>query len=375
MKKIVLAAIMMMGMSVGHAQDCKIHITSDKDSRVQKCLLVTADDTASDAKADTIQLVDGKAERSLAISKMQMGVFNALSENAATQPQFMLYVPGETMEVHCTADGWSLNGSEFYRQAGEIKKQQDENDRAYRAALVDHNEKVQAEGANKDSLKQAIWKVYTDYIGKKQSIVIDYAKANPDAECVAMWLPYLSDKKALFDVMSDKVKTNSRVSDYIKQLQDEAAAKQRQIESTKAARGNVAVGKMAPDFTLKDINGNDLTMSSLRGKYLILDFWGSWCGWCIKGMPKMKEYYKKYGDKLEILGVDCNDTEDKWKKAVEQHQIPWLHVYNPKNGDVPVMYAVEGYPTKIVIDPEGKIAKIIVGESEDFYNYLDSLFK
>jgi thiol-disulfide isomerase/thioredoxin len=133
----------------------------------------------------------------------------------------------------------------------------------------------------------------------------------------------------------------------------------------------------APDFTLNDINGKSLTLSSLRGKYVVLDFWGSWCIWCIKGMPKMKEYYAKYADKLEILGVDCNDTVEKWKAAVAKHEIPWLHVYwDKEKGDNPVeLYAVSGFPTKVVIDPEGRIAKVVVGESPAFYDYLDEVLK
>ena len=55
------------------------------------------------------------------------------------------------------------------------------------------------------------------------------------------------------------------------------------------ASQSIAEGQMAPDFTLKDLQGNDLSLSSLRGKYVVLDFWGSWCGWCIKGIPDMKE--------------------------------------------------------------------------------------
>lgn len=131
----------------------------------------------------------------------------------------------------------------------------------------------------------------------------------------------------------------------------------------------------APDFTLNDINGKSLTLSSLRGKYVVLDFWGSWCIWCIKGMPKMKEYYAKYAGKMEILGIDCNDSEDKWKAAVAELQLPWLHVYN--NGDSQLLekYGIEGFPTKVVIDPEGRIANVIVGEDPAFYTYLDKLFQ
>ena len=89
----------------------------------------------------------------------------------------------------------------------------------------------------------------------------------------------------------------------------------------------------------------------------------------------MKKYYDKYKSKLEIVGIDCNDTEDAWKAAVEKHELPWIHVRNEGNPDVPVMYGIEGYPTKIVLDKEGKIAKVVVGEDPAFYTYLDSLLK
>ena len=88
----------------------------------------------------------------------------------------------------------------------------------------------------------------------------------------------------------------------------------------------VTTTAQAPDFTLNDLDGRPLSLKSLRGKYVVLDFWGSWCGWCIKGIPAMKEYYEKYKGKFEILGIDCNDPEDKWKAAVEKYQLPWLHL-------------------------------------------------
>lgn len=131
----------------------------------------------------------------------------------------------------------------------------------------------------------------------------------------------------------------------------------------------------APDFTLNDLNGKPLTLSSLRGKYVVLDFWGSWCIWCIKGMPKMKEYYEKYAGKMEILGIDCNDSEEKWKAAVAEYQLPWLHVYNNGGAQLLEKYGVEGFPTKVVIDPEGRIANVVVGEDPAFYTYLDKLFQ
>ena len=132
---------------------------------------------------------------------------------------------------------------------------------------------------------------------------------------------------------------------------------------------------LAPDFTLNDLSGKPLTLSSLRGKYVILDFWGSWCVWCIKGFPQMKEYYQKYAGKFEILGIDCNDPEAKWKAAVEKYELPWLHVYCPRDSNVLDLYEIQGFPTKIIVGPDGKIVKTIIGEDPAFYTFLDELFK
>ena len=156
-------------------------------------------------------------------------------------------------------------------------------------------------------------------------------------------------------------------------------------QRTKANAGNVAEVKtaqveevaadMAPDFELPDLQGNPLKLSSLRGKYVVLDFWGSWCIWCIRGIPSMKEAYAKHKDKMEILGIDCRDSEEKWKAAVEEHALPWLQVRCDDDHleQLARMYNIEGFPTKAVIDPEGKLVKVVVGEDPAFYPFLDEL--
>ena len=133
---------------------------------------------------------------------------------------------------------------------------------------------------------------------------------------------------------------------------------------------------LAPDFELSDLQGNPLKLSSLRGKYVVLDFWGSWCIWCIRGIPHMKEAYRKYKDKMEILGIDCQDTEEKWKAAVEEHQLPWLQVRCPEDylQTLGQQYRIQGFPTKVIIDPEGRLVKVVVGEDPAFYTFLDQLF-
>lgn len=138
-----------------------------------------------------------------------------------------------------------------------------------------------------------------------------------------------------------------------------------------------AEGKMAPDFTLNGPDGTPVSLSSLRGKYVVLDFWGTWCKWCVKGIPDMKAYYEKYEGKFEMLSIDFGDDEDTWRKAIESYDMNWLHVITDKDSgeELQELYAIEGFPTKIVVDPEGKIVHITVGEDPKFYEFLDDLFE
>jgi len=151
----------------------------------------------------------------------------------------------------------------------------------------------------------------------------------------------------------------------------------RQLEENKAIFDGIVEGAQAPDFTLKDLQGNDLKLSSLygKGKYTLLDFWGSWCIWCIRGLPEMKKTYEAYKDKVEFLSIDCRESEEKWRAGVEKYQIPWLHVYNPSGeGDVAKTYEVQGYPWKILLDETGKIVKIVMGEDPEFYTFMNEKF-
>lgn len=149
------------------------------------------------------------------------------------------------------------------------------------------------------------------------------------------------------------------------------SAQERTYESEKL------VGKKAPDFTLTDTAGKQVSLSSLKGKWVVLDFWGSWCGWCIKGFPQMKENYAKLGKKVAFVGVDCGDTQEKWLAAVEKHQLPWINLRQPEEGaNLPTnTYRIQGFPTKFIINPEGYIVNCTIGEDPEFYNVLEALVK
>lgn len=145
-----------------------------------------------------------------------------------------------------------------------------------------------------------------------------------------------------------------------------------------AAAEAIKPGLPAPGFTLPDREGNMVSLSEFKGKWVMLDFWGSWCGWCIKGIPQMKEQWSELKDRdVVFLSIACNDSKDTWLAALDQYDLPWVNVWSdpatPSAESVQGIYAVQGYPTKLVIDPQGNIALIVVGEDPTFYNQLRAL--
>lgn len=138
------------------------------------------------------------------------------------------------------------------------------------------------------------------------------------------------------------------------------------------------IGNRVPDIATSGTpDSTKFELASLRGKYLIIDFWGTWCGPCMTGMPQMREYLNKYSDKLNILGVASeSDGGKRWRKAIVDKNLAWYHVLSGKGDhDFVLQFNVSAFPTKFIIDPEGKILARFVGEDERFYTELDKLLK
>lgn len=281
----------------------------------------------------------------------------------------LMAVPGENLKVTGSFSNYQVDGSAFYKDFEQCRKVSASFEEGVKNLQRDYSAKME-QGANPDSLEKVINKAYEELKANLSDATLKYIKAHPDMEaCVSMLDNVdVENYKEVLAALSPAVREGR-----MKGLVDHFADYAQKALEREAAKKNTVEGNVAPDFTLKSIDGKNISLSSLKGKVVVLDFWGSWCGWCIKGMPKMKEYYAKYKGKLEILGIDCNDTEQKWRDAVKKHELPWLHVRNEGNPDVTVLYGISGFPTKIVIDAEGKISKVVVGESEDFYTYLDQL--
>ena len=137
-------------------------------------------------------------------------------------------------------------------------------------------------------------------------------------------------------------------------------------------------GASLPRFTLTSADGEPVSPSHYRGKWVVLDFWASWCGACRASALELVRLYRKYHEKgLEVIGISVRDREDAWREAVRQDSLPWVQVYAgeeiPGQQDIAGMFAVYNIPTVLLVDPEGKI--VFRGRPEGLYRKLEELFE
>ena len=140
----------------------------------------------------------------------------------------------------------------------------------------------------------------------------------------------------------------------------------------------LSIGTLAPDFILPDVFGNSVKLSSFRGKYVLLDFWASWCLPCRRENPNLVSVYNKYSDKnFTIISVSIDVNKQDWLQAIKKDNMTWTNVSDLKGSNkslVQGMYVASGIPDNYLIDPNGKIvAKRLLGD--ELNKWLEALFK
>ena len=136
-------------------------------------------------------------------------------------------------------------------------------------------------------------------------------------------------------------------------------------------------GQTAADLSLPDLNGKITTLSELKGKVVLIDFWASWCGPCRRNNPHLSKLYKKYHEKgLEIFGVSLDDDVNSWKKAVKHDRLDWIQVIDDKGWDSAAarLYGVDMIPSSFLLDRHGVI-QTVNAEGPELENSVRDLLK
>ncbi|MGZ3873721.1 MAG: redoxin domain-containing protein [Mucilaginibacter sp.] len=231
----------------------------------------------------------------------------------------------------------------------------------------EYQDKAQAIGKESDSLINVYLPMFQKNIGDYSVEILKFVNDNKNSLAGFYAATSLETEKyepqliAYADAIKDNFKDNPGVQRFIRQMMDLKP---------------VSVGHKAPDFTIPGIDNKPIKLADFKGKYVMLDFWASWCVPCRRENPNVvKQYaiYKPLG--LNILSISLDQDKTKWEQAVKADKLTWSHGSDLKNfeGATERLYNVEAIPSNFIIDPQGVIvAKNITGN--DLEEFLKKTF-
>ncbi len=180
--------------------------------------------------------------------------------------------------------------------------------------------------------------------------VFDYAKEHPKSHAAAFYAFRFLSPEINGDVVSkvyEAFDATIKKSLYAQKIQEVLNVNKR-----------TAIGSTAANFTLPTPEGKKIQLSDFRGRYLLLDFWASWCGPCRQENPNVVKAYQMFKNKgFTVLGVSLDEDADKWKEAIQEDKLNWTHVSDLHGwkSDCVALYGIEAIPSNFLLDKEGKI--------------------
>jgi peroxiredoxin len=246
-------------------------------------------------------------------------------------------------------------GKKLYDLDGNIKKAYEVGDEDAATAYLQES----------DSLRK---------IQKKQ--MLEWISKNPDSGVtgylITCFVPSMGEKDSLIAGLGPHAKSSRIIQRYLNPGKIDPSLmsfKLNTAEEGDAQFSVVATGKPAPDFSIPDVDGKIITLADFKGKYVLLDFWASWCGPCKPQIPFLKAAKEKFIDKnLVVLGISLDSKKEAWIKAIASHELNWINASSLKGWAEPVAqaYGASAIPFNVLIGPDGKIlAQGLYGEDID----------
>ncbi len=354
MKKIILSAIVaILILASCQEQKPSFTLTGTLKNAGEKVLVVNVLDGKSFDAIDTLVITDGIINYTTSLeSPLLMVIGEDKSRNSvsffAENTAYTINGSADSLSVATITGGTSYD---LYKGIADSEKHIAEVSMELRPKFAEANNAGDTAKAN------AIYEEYMAEAKKVDDLKSEVVKANPASPVSAFLVYNLYRHNTLEEMKEGLSKLDSSLvsNTYYKALTDRITV----LES-------VAVGKQAPDFTQNDSTGTPVSLSSFKGKYLLVDFWASWCGPCRAENPNVVKLYADYKDKgFDILGVSLDQQKAPWLKAIEDDKLRWNHVSDLKGwgNEVAKLYGVSSIPHTILLDKEGKIiAKNLRGE-------------